>query len=469
MTNFLEKPTSAATNQIISLVALIIFLPFFILVAYRTVELVTKATGIEVSEIVVDTQSVLEPITPDFYHAFAQGGEEADDMLAPVADEIRKLKPKLIRLDHIYDHYDVVSRAGNGLAFNWSKLDAAVNTITAVGAKPVLALSFMPPAIAKDGSLINPPNNWEDWSAVVQATIEHYSGHNNKNISGVYYEVWNEPDLAQFGAWKMYGDKSYVALYRASAAGAARASNVNRFFLGGPSTTGLYKNWLIGLIQTGLRVDFLSWHSYLPDPGRFYDDQKNITQWLLPYPKYTLIPKLITEFGHTGAKDRGYGTTYGAAHAVAAIRQVITGNPTYMFTFQLKDGPGQTGGDGWGLIGHETDGKKIKPRYHIFNFLDQMTGNRVKVSGEGTWITGFASTKDGVYRLLLVHFGKNGSQKKPFNITFANLPPGNYTYRERLLFGRDVTFNQTVTQDKLTRNLLLPLTNIALIEVARIP
>ncbi len=469
MTNFLEQNTSRTTNQLISFIALLIFLPLFLVISYQTVQLLTKAGGIETREIVVDTTNQLEPINTNFYHAFAQGGEEANDMLAPVVSEIRALKPKLIRLDHIYDHYDVVGGSSGNLSFNWSRLDAAVDTILATGAKPVLALSFMPPVIAKDGSLINPPNNWEDWSFVVERTIKHYSGKNEKNISGVYYEVWNEPDLAQFGGWKMYGEKSYVALYKASAIGAARATNVNQFFLGGPSTTGLYKNWLIGLVQTGLRIDFLSWHSYLPDPARFAADQKNIVQWLLPFPRYTLIPKLITEAGFTGAKDRGYGTTYGAAHMVASIVSVITGSPTYMFSFQPKDGPGQEAGDGWGLITHETNGKKLKPRYYIYNFLDQMAGSRLKITGEGTWITGFASTSNNVYRLLLVHVPRNGSQKSAFNVSFAGLSPGNYTYREKLLFGRDVTFQETVTTGKLTRNLLLPAANIVLIEVTKLP
>ena len=38
-------------------------------------------------------------------------------------------------------------------------------------------------------------------------TIEHYSGKGERNMSGIYYEVWNEPDLAQFGSWNWEGTK----------------------------------------------------------------------------------------------------------------------------------------------------------------------------------------------------------------------------------------------------------------------
>ena len=281
MTFFLSKNVSAKTTSVISLIALLIFLPLLLLAAYQTVTLISRAVGSPAS-VVVDAKMPLGPVTTDFYHAFSQGGEESTDMLAPILAETKALKPKVIRLDHLYDHYDVVGGGSGNLSFSWDKLDAAVNTILATGAKPLLALSFMPKNIARDGSIINPPNNWDDWAVVVQKTIEHYSGRGGKNLSGVYYEVWNEPDLAQFGSWKLSGDKNYLTLYRYAAIGAGNARGVNTFYLGGPATTGLYKNWIIALVKSGSRLDFLSWHSYLSDPKRYNQDQRNIISWLLP-------------------------------------------------------------------------------------------------------------------------------------------------------------------------------------------
>lgn len=466
MANFLEQNASSKITQLVSVIALLFFLPLFILVTYQTVNLVSRAGGTPAS-IVVDTKAILEPIKTDFYHAFSQGGEESNDMLASIVPELKALKPKLIRLDHLFDHYDVVGGSSGNLSFNFEKLDAAVNTILATGAKPLLALSFMPANIAQGGSIINPPNNWDDWATVVQKTIEHYSGKSDKNLSSVYYEVWNEPDLAQFGSWKMGGEKNYLTLYHYASVGANRATGVNVFYLGGPSTTGLYKNWITGLVASGNRLDFLSWHSYLPNPKKFGEDQQNVISWLLPYPQATLLPKLITEFGFTGSKSKGYGTTYSAAHTGAVIRQLISGGPLYALSFQPKDGPNQQSGDGWGLVTHDDNGKKQKPRYYIYNFIDAMVGNRIGVSGEGSWVTGFASVKDKTIKLFLVNFDEQGTHTETVPITYTNLEPGTYTYRERFLFGRDVTLTETVSKTTLSKQLFMPASSMAILEITK--
>ncbi|KKS87801.1 MAG: hypothetical protein UV63_C0053G0001, partial [Microgenomates group bacterium GW2011_GWC1_43_11] len=202
--NILERNAPQKITSLISFLAALVFLPLLLFAAYQSVTLITRAVGTP-ANIVVDTKAVLEPIKTDFYHAFAQGGEESEDMIAPVLTEVKGLRPKFIRIDHLYDYYSVVQGSGGGMSFDFSRLDAAVNTILASGAKPVLALSYMPASIAQGGSVINPPNDWNDWATVVEKTIQHYSGKGEKNLGGVYYEVWNEPDLASFGSWKLSG------------------------------------------------------------------------------------------------------------------------------------------------------------------------------------------------------------------------------------------------------------------------
>ncbi|MFC1626746.1 hypothetical protein ACFL1P_00915 [Patescibacteria group bacterium] len=467
MENILEKDTSSRFTSIISLVALLAFFPMLLMGVYQTTVLLTRAFGVN-AEIIVDTQAVLETINTDFIHAYSQGGEEAKDMIGPVKQEVTALKPKYIRLDHIYDHHDVVHRSGDSLSYDFSRLDQAVQTILATGAKPVLALSFMPAVIAKDGVIINPPNDWNEWAQVVRRTIEHYSGKGEMNIAEIYYEVWNEPDLDQFGKWHYSNqEKNYMTLYRYASQGAQQAQNVHQFYLGGPSTTGLYKNWIIALIKSGYRVDFLSWHSYLEDPTKFAKDQRNIANWLMTYPAHILKPKLITEYGFTGAKDGRYNTKYAAAHTAAVVRQLISGQPTFMFAFELKDGPGQT--DGWGLIGHEGSNKQKKPRYHVYNFIDNMVGKRLALEGEGSWVTGFASIRDDVYRVFLVNFDQKGTHAENVPVTFINLEPGDYEYREWFLQGRDVTFPETVSTENptLIREVFMPAQSIAILEVRK--
>jgi len=461
----LEQHTSNKTNSIVSILAMLLFLPLLLFATYQSAILITRAIGTP-ANIAVDAKATLEPIRTDFYHAFAQGGEETEDMIGPVLSETKGLRPKLIRIDHIYDYYNVVRKEGTNLTYEWGALDQAVKSITDTGAKPLLSLSYMPKAIANGGVVINPPNDWNDWAAVIQKTIEHYSGKGEKNIGGIYYEVWNEPDLPQFGSWKIGGTKDYLTLYKYASDGAKRAGNVNYFYFGGPSTANLYKGWILALAGSGNRVDFFSWHTYQYDPTKYMTDQQNIVSWLLPYPGQSLKPTLITEFGFTGDKSSLYGSKYAAAHTAAVVRQLISGGPAYIFSFEIKDGPGQT--NGWGLVGHQNSGKTKKPRYYVYAFLDQMAGTRLQLKGEGTWVTGYASTNEKTTRILLVNFDKNGSHTETVPITITNLDPGTYTYRERLLLGRDTKGEKIIeVNGTYTESLLLNPQTVALIELTK--
>lgn len=463
---FLTQRTKPKTISLISILALIVFMPLMLLAVQNIAVLITRATGTP-ANIVVDTKNIFvnEAIDTNFYHAFAQGGEQSGDMLAPVVGDIRALHPRVIRLDHLYDHYNV-NVSSDGSVTSWGTLDAAVSSIIATGARPLLALSYMPSAIAQGGSIINPPNDWNAWARVVQQTIEHFSGHGNRNLGGVYYEVWNEPDLDQFGSWKYFGDKNYITLYHYAAVGARSAANVNAFSLGGPATTGLYQPWIMALVQSGNRIDFFSWHTYQQDPSYYARDDSSIIQWLQNYPSYQLTPQLITEFGFTGSKSTLYGTQYAAAHAASVITALITGGPTYLFSFQPVDGPNQQDGSGWGLITNSDNGSRKKPRYYVYNFIDAMAGNRVALTGNGTWVTGFASTQNGVMKVLLVNF-RGVTENVP--ITFANINPGTYSLHTSYLFGPTTTVPVTIPQAPYQTKVPLTGNNVVILTLTTSP
>ena len=191
-----------------------------------------------------------------------------------------------------------MSRNNTGnLQFNWQKLDETVCDIFQTGAKPFFSLGYMPPVMSEDGSLVSRPIRWEEWSLLVQRTIERYSGRNTRlcgqitasSLTDIYYEVWNEPDLETFGKWNIHRGKDYKSLYLYSSLGAQKATNVNRFFLGGPATTSLYINWITNLLEfvnkNNLRIDFLSWHHYSQDTQNFASQIRQLNSWLAS-PKY---------------------------------------------------------------------------------------------------------------------------------------------------------------------------------------
>lgn len=457
---------------LINFIVLVIFLPLLLYGVYQISTLYSRASG-TTANIAVDSTVSIGKIDNSFYHAFSQGGEEQTDMISTILPETTALRPKLIRIDHIYDNYDVVSGSRENLVFDFSRLDAAVDSILRTGAKPVLSLSYMPRVIAIDGKIVNPPIRWEQWTEIIRTTIEHYSGKNGKNISSMYYEVWNEPDLKQFGGWSL---TNYLTLYHYAAIGANTSQNVNQFFFGGPATTGLYKTWIIALIKSGDRLDFLSWHSYLKNPLQFTADHNALLSWLTDYPRLFLIPKLITEFGFDGSKNILYSTQYAAAYTAAVIRQMIVAHPDYIFSFELKDGPDQTDGSGWGLMAHENFDKTKKPRYYVYNYLNQIQGDILQLTGEGTWVTGYAAKNNDTIRLLLVNFDQqntNHLESVPVKITGLRL--GRYLSKLTYLFHGSCAIDNPPsgkpaiqmesTDGSLLNTICLPTQNMAIWEI----
>lgn len=450
---------------LLSLIAL-----FFFLAAIRkTVYFFSKAQGVKANIIVDPTveQGYLNPL----WLALAQGGEEKNPF-ANILPEITALTPRYIRIDHIYDFYEVVKRENGRLVFNWTELDKIVEQILATGALPFLSLSYMPPAIAQEGDIVAPPEDWKDWSLVIKETVQHFSGKEEKNLSDVIYEVWNEPDL--FGNWKIGGKKDYRLLYQYAIAGIYQTKNTNPFKIGGPAITAPYKNWVDGFLdfvsKNNLRIDFYSWHRYDPKPEKFLDDVNLVDNWLFKNGG-GYLEKYITEWGLSPEKSPLNDSDFAAAHLVATVRQLLQ-RVDFAFSFEIKDGipikEGKYQG-GWGFLTHEKAGEiEKKPKYYAFLLLNKMKGERISLEGEGTWISGFASKEGKIIKIILTNLDQTGQHFELVPLTIINLENGNYSYRESFLKGGGKTSQETVSNGEIKKEILLTPNNVVLIELGKI-
>lgn len=404
-------------------------------------EFFSQASGMP-ANIVIATQTVLGPM-PRPWRYLAQGGEDHAWRMTNISAQVKALNPEYIRLDHIYDFYDIVEGSPGNISFNFSKFDAILDDIKAVGAKPYIALSYMPPAISK-GDIVDAPHNWADWQLTIQKTIEHVSG--TLQIRDVYYEVWNEPDL--FGGWKYYGDKNYLTMYSYAAQGAINARRNPRvlpFKFGGPGITALYKNWFDALakhaINNRLPYDFFSWHRYNRDIEQFQKDMNEASAWLEKYPQLAPVLELhITEWGHDSENDPGYDTHYSAAHTVAgAIAMVPTVQKAFVFEIQDGKGPeGQSLWGRWGMISHESAGNQLKPRYHALKMLDSIADQRLQLTGQGSWVKALAGKNElGNTEFVMANFDRRGSYSENVPVTFTDIQPGNYTLKLQFLNGQN--------------------------------
>lgn len=400
---------------------------------FKTIRLFLIGALGENANIVVDTTSNLGPM-PYPWRNLAQGGENKDWRLTPLTPQVRALNTQYIRLDHIYDFYDIVRGGPGNLSFDFSKFEPIIRDILATGAKPYIALSYMPPVISVNGDITAPPANWTDWQITVQRTIEHVSG--SMGIEGVYYEVWNEPDL--FGGYKTYGGRNYLDLYRYAARGAQNARGVKAYRFGGPAITALYKNWVDGMLtmvtNENLPLDFFSWHRYSRDIDQYRRDIAQVREWLAPHPRGQNLELQITEWGHDPKNDAGYDNNYSAAHTIAVATE-LAGNIDRAFVFEVQDGRDPAGNPRWGRWGLFDINNQPKPRYQALRFLDKIGATRLQLLGRGTWVKGIAGKDGNDATVILANFDPLSRHNELTPLTFTHINPGNYQIEQQSLFG----------------------------------
>lgn len=391
---------------------LLLTIPLIIISINKVLDLRKGASGTP-ANIFIDVQNLQGPIPSSLWRNLSQGGEEPNDMIGPIIPQLSKIKPELIRIDHIFDFYKVDQ--GNG-TYDFSGLDKIVDSILAVGAKPMLSISYTTDS--------KPPADYNQWNNLVTATAKHYSI--DKKISGIYYEVWNEPDL--FGGWHYGKDPNYTTLYiNTSRAVVAGAGNSN-YKIGGPATTAYYNNWIKSLLKTAsaqnLRLDFLSWHKYTKNLDEFDRDFNDLNSILSEYPKFFNIERVITESGPNPEPDKWYDMPISGIHLIS-ISTRIAGKFHRLFTFEPIDGPSPRSdkSSGWGIIKH--DGTP-KPRYHALDFLNKLQGQRLFTQGDGSWVTSISAKNGFTIQTLLVNYDPRESHAETFPITFQNIATGKY-------------------------------------------
>lgn len=421
-----KKKIKVKNFRKISLWAIILILPIALYLVQNRVNIYNKAFGTK-ANIVVDASSSFESTKSFVWKNLAQGGENESKMLSSVGDNIKKLDTKYIRIDHIFDAYNLVNKDLNGsISLNWTDLDQTIRDIQTAGAKPFISLSYMPGEFSKDG-VNGLPNNWADWEYIVQKTIEHLSG--QMAIDNVYYEVWNEPDL--FGKYKPGFGKNYFELYYHSAISAERTKNVKPFKIGGPATTTYMHDWVRELLnytlEKNIRLDFISWHKYSKNIDEYLDDTLNIINIVGDYSTFKNTELILSETGINSENDKAYDGLLSAIHTIAVSTE-LEGKIDKLFSFEVKDGPGPEKYWGrWGILTNDKYGPpEEKPRFKALQFLNGMDGQIVNTAGDGSWVKSFAKKNDQIVKILLVNYDIYGKHYETVPVQVNGLSAGKY-------------------------------------------
>lgn len=415
------------------------------------------------ANIYIDTAITQGAISSQLWRNLAQGGEEPTDMIAPIVSLVKELQPQLIRVDHLYDYYEVYK---NPNEFDFSKLDGVVKSIIATGAKPLLSISYTPANMAKNNQNAGEPENWDNWYSLVKATSKRYSV--DQKINGIYYEVWNEPDL--FGSWKYNKSPNYSQLYTQTARAIVDGAPNKNYKVGGPAITGFYPNWIKSLFKTAsennLPLDFISWHKYSKNPDDYQKDVFSLSQILTQYPAYFSIEKLITEVGPDSEPSAWYDNSLSGIHLMSLATR-LSGQVHRIFPFEIVDGPTKRSdlSTGWGLITHSSNGSKPKPRYQAIKLLNQLKGQRLSSGGDGTWVTSLSSIENKTIRTLLVNYDPNDTHLETVPITFQNINNGQYQIKTSRYLGSPTSKSITITNNIYSDKFYLEPNSAILIEV----
>lgn len=167
------------------------------------------------------------------------------------------------------DDLGVYTESGGRAVHDFSGVDQVYDQLMEIGLRPVVELSFMPAALARDpgktvfsyGAIISPPRDWDRWADLVRDLAAHLVDRYGREevVSRWAFEVWNEPNLEVF--WSGTPEE-YFRLYDASARAVKSVHPDLR--VGGPSSAAAgWAGELLGhLSDSGLPLDFLSTHEY---------------------------------------------------------------------------------------------------------------------------------------------------------------------------------------------------------------
>ena len=334
------------------------------------------------------------------------GDRDSERVAAEFAAALRQarhdLGARMVRAHGILhdDNGVVVVDPGGAIRFDFARVDALYDRLLGLGLRPVVELSFMPAALARDPErtvfayrgIISPPRDWDEWRGLVTALTTHLVGrYGVDEVAQWAFEVWNEPDLDVFWSGTRL---EYLRLYDESAR-AIKAVHP-RLRVGGPATAAA--TWIETLAahaeQSGVPLDFVSTHTY----GNLPVDPRPALRWH----GFDGIPIWWTEWGlsathfgdvHDGAlgapfilagRHSAQGRLDALAHWVISDHFCELGRPQRLFH------------NGFGLL---TVGNLRKPRYwavHLAESLgDQVLATRTEGDGAGTLVQAWAARHTG--------------------------------------------------------------------------
>ncbi|MGH3155480.1 MAG: GH39 family glycosyl hydrolase, partial [Streptosporangiaceae bacterium] len=268
---------------------------------------------------------------------------------------------------------------------DFTGVDRVYDELISLGLRPVVELSFMPRALARDpdqtvftyGAVISPPRDYGRWAALVHDLtchlIERYG--RDEVAANWSFEVWNEPNLDVFWAGTQ---QEYFRLYDTTAA-AVRAADPD-LRVGGPASAaaGWIEEFLAHTGDSGAPLDFLSTHTYGNEPLDFRPALERHSRGQ--------VPIWWTEWGATPTHFNRVGdTVFAAAFLLRGVRSALgrVGALAHWVAsdhFEELGPPGELFHGGFGLL---SVGNLRKPRFWALALAQRLGRDELVTDIEG--------------------------------------------------------------------------------------
>lgn len=387
-------------------------------------------------------------------HALGVGGIHSMPAPAPIVEATAALKPRMVRIFlqeffFIYPDHDV---------FDWSKLDAYMDAIHAMGGDIMASICIKPKALYPviDQSVWM-PTDVAEWQRVIRALVLRYSKE-KKYVT--HWAIANEMNIGELGGcpYLIKNPDDFFEYYKITAEPIREA--LPDVKVGGPSFAGNGEgaaNYLGRFAElckaNNVAVDFTCYNSYGSDPEVHVSGCRCIREALDRHDPG--IKLYMTEFNNSiqdsiqdgpAVEEKAYeprcAAALGASILALCDAACLDGSFQYHIYDQWSD-PGEF--TPWyasteffkfwnetvyriGLL--DLDGKP-RPQYFLYQLLYTLAGRRAALSGTDTVLRGIASRDDGGLFIFLTNYDTETTPEGVTRITFANAPEGLYRLEVR--------------------------------------
>jgi hypothetical protein len=383
-------------------------------------------------------------------HGLGQGGLSDDHrMIGDHVSQLKNLNPKYIRL-FVQEYYDVMPKRG---VYDWKKLDAAVDAITATGARPLMSICIKPTALYPevDQRKVHPAS-YAEWDELIYRMVRHFNRERKDGI--VYWEVFNEPNIGESGGCPgLFTPEDYCVYYEHTVKAIRRADPGTK--VGGPALAGwespIEEPWLAYCRRKRLPIDFISWHFYSDDPETPARGAAHFRKLLAKYPGPK--PEFIIDEWNIGLDWKRTEPEFQVCFIPETINNMVKAGIDYSNYYQIRDFhvPEEAfrrimSADGarfminywnnmlqrFGLFDFQG---VLRPAYFVFKMLGRMSGDFIQVSSDSPAVKAFASYDAWmqVLHVLAWNFSRETPPASRVSLGVKNLRKKAWNYKRYML------------------------------------